>query len=332
MTRVFVYEYISGGGVERHVTPELLAQGRLMRDAMIGDLARIDDVTVSCAVSPAEWREDCYGALNVAYCRRRTGETPLAFVRRQAARHDVSWVVAPESGGTLLRLRRAVDSAGWLGSSATAIALAGSKAATVRHLRGLGIATTRPWRDGDVPQPDCGRWVVKPDDGAGAVATRSYSRFDAAHAAWRQRLAAGETVVLEPWVEGVPLSVSMLCGPGGAEVLSINRQRIRVDGDGVVHYDGVQTNIMDPAGPQGRVLARLAEAVAGGVPGLSGFVGIDVVLHPRQGPVVIEINPRVTCAYRGLSAALGRNLALEMLASHQVCAEMQETNGASNGG
>jgi predicted ATP-grasp superfamily ATP-dependent carboligase len=56
------------------------------------------------------------------------------------------------------------------------------------------------------------------------------------------------------------------------------------------------------------------------------------VLHPRQGPVVIEINPRVTCAYRGLSASLGRNLALELLASHQVRAEMRETNGASNGG
>lgn len=336
MTRVFVYEYISGGGIESHVMPELLAQGKLMRDAMIGDLARIDDVSVSCAVSAGEWpgesREDGYSAQNVAYCRRRPGETPLAFVRRQAARHDVSWVVAPESGGILMSLRRAVGGAGWLGSSATAIALAGSKAATTRHLGGQGLAATRPWRDGDVPDPACGRWVVKPDDGAGAVATRTYTRFEAAHAAWRQRLVAGETVVLESWIEGVPLSVSMLCVLGGAEVLSINRQCIRIDGDGVVHYDGVQTNIMDPAGPQGRPLARLAEAVASVVPGLSGFVGIDLVLHPRHGPVVIEINPRLTCAYRGLSASLGRNLALEMLASHQVRAEMRETNGASNGG
>jgi predicted ATP-grasp superfamily ATP-dependent carboligase len=340
MTRVFVYEYISGGGIDGHALPELLAQGKLMRDAMLGDLARIGDVSISCAVSAgawpgewrSEWRPDRGGARNVAYCGRRPGETPLAFVRRQAARHHVSWVVAPESGGILLRLRRAVGGAGWLGSSAAAIALAGSKAATARHLVGLGLAATRPWRDGDVPQAEGGRWVVKPDDGAGAVATRHYTRFEAAHAAWRQRLVAGETVVLEPWVEGAPLSVSMLCGPNGAEVLSINRQCIRIGDDGVVHYDGVQTNIMDPASAQGRPLARLAEAVAAAIPGLSGFVGIDLVLHPRQGPVVIEINPRITCAYRGLSASLGRNLALELLAGHQVRAEMRETNGASNGG
>jgi len=32
--------------------------------------------------------------------------------------------------------------------------------------------------------------------------------------------------------------------------------------------------------------------------------------------VVIEVNPRVTCAYVGLSASLGRNLAAELLADH----------------
>jgi predicted ATP-grasp superfamily ATP-dependent carboligase len=54
--------------------------------------------------------------------------------------------------------------------------------------------------------------------------------------------------------------------------------------------------------------------VARAVPGLSGFAGIDLVWHPRHGAVVIEVNPRVTCAYVGLSAALGRNLAAELLA------------------
>ena len=49
------------------------------------------------------------------------------------------------------------------------------------------------------------------------------------------------------------------------------------------------------------------------MPGLRGFVGIDLVWHEERGPVVIEVNPRVTCAYVGLSAALGRNLAAELL-------------------
>jgi predicted ATP-grasp superfamily ATP-dependent carboligase len=56
--------------------------------------------------------------------------------------------------------------------------------------------------------------------------------------------------------------------------------------------------------------------VAKGIPGLRGFVGIDVVWHSRCGPVLIEVNPRVTCAYVGLSAALGRNLASDLLREH----------------
>jgi predicted ATP-grasp superfamily ATP-dependent carboligase len=67
--------------------------------------------------------------------------------------------------------------------------------------------------------------------------------------------------------------------------------------------------------PRWRALSALAAQVARAIPGLRGFAGIDLVWHPRRGPVAIEVNPRVTCAYVGLSAALGRNLAAELVAS-----------------
>ena len=52
------------------------------------------------------------------------------------------------------------------------------------------------------------------------------------------------------------------------------------------------------------------------LPGLRGFVGVDLVWHAERGPVAIEVNPRVTCAYVGLSDELDRNLAAEILAAH----------------
>ena len=63
-------------------------------------------------------------------------------------------------------------------------------------------------------------------------------------------------------------------------------------------------------------LHTLALDVKRALPGLRGFVGIDLVWHAERGPVVIEVNPRVTSAYVGLSAALGRNLAEEILLLH----------------
>ena len=68
--------------------------------------------------------------------------------------------------------------------------------------------------------------------------------------------------------------------------------------------------------PRAVRLAELAARVHRAVPGLRGFVGIDLVWHPQHGPVVIEVNPRVTCAYVGLSRALGRNLAAQVIARH----------------
>jgi len=53
--------------------------------------------------------------------------------------------------------------------------------------------------------------------------------------------------------------------------------------------------------------------VAQAIPGLWGYVGIDLV-DTADGPQVIEINPRLTTSYCGLASALGINPAARVLA------------------
>jgi predicted ATP-grasp superfamily ATP-dependent carboligase len=154
---------------------------------------------------------------------------------------------------------------------------------------------------------------VKPDDGAGAVATRRHASHAAALADLERRRGAAESATLEPWVEGEALSLSLLCGDGAAELLAVNRQHLALDADGQVTYGGVTVNAAAPDAE----LRRFAAAVARALPGLAGYVGVDVVRHAERGPVAIEVNPRVTCAYVGLSAALGRNLARDVLEAHE---------------
>jgi len=102
------------------------------------------------------------------------------------------------------------------------------------------------------------------------------------------------------------------------EMLSVNRQRIAIGAGGALSFEGVDVNAIAVNSERGQTLARVATQVAKRIAGLRGFVGIDIVWHPLRGPVVIEVNPRVTCAYVGLSASLGRNLAAELLADHAV--------------
>jgi predicted ATP-grasp superfamily ATP-dependent carboligase len=162
-----------------------------------------------------------------------------------------------------------------------------------------------------------GAWVVKPDEGAGAVDTRVHADLSSARDDLRQRQDAGRPATLEPWVEGEAMSMSLLAGGASLEALAYNRQDVAVAADGTLAWHGVRHGAVDPRrDPRAPRLHGLAAAVARAVPGLRGYVGIDFVWHPTRGPVVIEINPRLTSAYVGLSKALRRNLAAAVLALH----------------
>ncbi len=309
MMQVFVYEYLSGGGaVDDPAAGTLLPQGLAMRDALVADLLASGHCDVTAATCARAGALPSGAAETVA----REGETPLDFVGRVAAQHDAVWVIAPETGGCLADFERVVGAPRWLGCDAHSIAIASSKGATLRHLAAQALATPLAHADG------AAAWVVKPDDGAGSVDTRVHADLAAARADLAARQSRGESAWLEPWVEGQALSLSLLCELGRAELLSVNRQHIRRDDGGALHYEGVAIDVMPALDPRRPPLAQLAARVAAAMPGLRGFVGIDIVWPKRGTPVVIEVNPRLTCAFVGLSKRLGRCLAAEVLALQRL--------------
>lgn len=343
---VLVLEFLSAGGLRGDpAEAELMPLGRSMRDAMMHDLLALPSTLVRsvgvavCAAAPlpappAGFVQD----RRVRALQAVAGEDLLAFLAAQAHGHDAVWVVAPETGGLLsaceAAVRRAAGPQAWLGSSAPALMVAASKTRTLDALAREGVATPL---DADWAQV-ARRWVVKPDDGAGAVATQVLADRAAAKAVAQQRRSAGEAVTLQPWVEGEALSVSLLCGQRPdeaaprAELLSLNRQHIAIDGSGVpadasagasagvgsLRFEGVESICSDGSDPRWPRLQALADAVQRAMPGLFGFVGIDLVWHPQAGPVAIEVNARVSCAYIGLGQRLGRSLAAEILAMREA--------------
>ena len=308
MMRVFVYEHLSGGAAD--AGSELLAAGRAMRDAVTCDLLRAGDCDVSVAAGPH--------APEVPAPARAVsppaGGAAADFVAQQARSHDCVWAIAPETGGVLAQLQRVVDAERWLGCDAEAIALSSSKRATLAHAALHGLTTPLAFAS----SPATRRWIVKPDDGAGAIATRVHNTHAAARDDLEMRRSRGEAAGLEAWVAGEPLSLSLLCSAERIELLSVNRQQLAVDAFGVLSFTGVQIDVLPHADARFGALRAWAQALARVVPGLRGHVGIDLVWHAQRGPVLIEINPRVTMAYVGLSAALDRNLAAALLAGHRA--------------
>ena len=289
---------------------EMMAAGEAMRNAIVADLAAIEGTRVTVAVREQEARHADWPD-RVRTVALLPGEDLVEFMRRQAPLHDASWVVAPESDGLLLRLHEAVGAHRWIGCNAASIRLAGSKSATCQALQRNGIATPLA-----LAATHRGAWIVKPDDGAGSMDTRWHATRAGAEADLRRREQAGQRAVVQAFVEGDPLSISLIVGPDLARPLAFNRQRLARDGDGRLHDLGVQVAAVAPGDPRVPALRAVALQVAAAIPGLCGHVGVDLVWKEREGPVVIEVNPRVTCAYVGLSAVLGRNVAAEILAAH----------------
>jgi hypothetical protein len=112
-----------------------------------------------------------------------------------------------------------------------------------------------------------------------------------------------ERILVQGFAPGRQVSVSLLVSRGRSAPLGLNEQKVRL-GTPCEYLGGVAC-VSDPRLEEALELAVRAVDV---VPGLQGYVGVDMVLT-EAGCSLIEINPRVTTSYLGLRGALPVNLA-----------------------
>jgi predicted ATP-grasp superfamily ATP-dependent carboligase len=236
-----------------------------------------------------------------------TEDEPAAF-RAVAADADYVLVIAPEFDGILEERCRWATNAGaqLLGPSPMAVALTADKFALARWLLRHGVPTPETDVSGGgrllFPPP----YVVKPRFGAGAQDTKVVSAFPTESD--RPRIPAGRgDVIIQPLVSGTAASVAFLIGPRQIEALLPAEQFVRMENE--FRYQGGHVPL--PPGLSERA-ERVARRAIDAVPGLAGYVGVDVVLGDG-GDFVIEINPRLTTSYVGLRALAADNLTAVLL-------------------
>lgn len=291
---LFVCEFITGGGLYNQPLPPSLAhEGDLMLHALLADLLELPGVQLTTT------RDVRLPALRLPVRVIPVEGDPWPLWQRCIAAADALWPIAPESGGTLRRLTDLAQGKLLLGCDADSVAIAASKLATARHLARHGVDVV-PTCTGAGFMPTHGPHVAKPDDGAGCEDARVFDD----PAQMMEWLAQGrlQSHVIQPWLEGEAASLSLLCLHGQACLLSCNRQLIEVDA-GRIHYRGSQLNAM---APHWAASEDVAHAVARTLPGLAGYVGVDVVIDGGR-VTVLEINPRLTTSYVGLKRAIGCN-------------------------
>ncbi|HZN03649.1 MAG TPA: ATP-grasp domain-containing protein [Candidatus Polarisedimenticolia bacterium] len=296
--RIVVYEHFSrpGARASRGAARTILRAGRAMRDAVSRDLASVPGTRL---------------------VPLRPGP-PRRVLDRALARADAALVIAPEDGGLLERLAGAPARAGVLslGPGPRAVRLGADKIATGRLLRAAGVPVPAAGRK------RAGAIVFKPRRGCGAegvvVVRRPEDRRRGARIA--ARAARGDGIVAQAFVAGTALSASYLVRAGGdgervGDLLCLGLGCQHLSGRFRLAYTGgeIPGRLPPQAAAMVEEAARAAVAALARAAGdLRGFVGVDLVLG-EAGPVVIEINPRLTSSYLGLSRMAGGRIARFMI-------------------
>lgn len=300
--RILVFEYISGGGLLGRALPQdHLQEGELMLHALLRDLSELPGHQImtlrDARLSPLNLPIN----VHMLYHSRELAQA----MSRSLKDCDAVWPIAPETGGELERLSQAALDHGCalLGSRPEAISIATSKLATIRRLSEHEIPVVTSWSGAQVlagaPLPDP-PWVVKPDDGIGCSGTRIVRSRDDLFA---MLLESPTGLIVQPYMTGTHASLSVLAGNGQCILLACNEQRVVVVND-EFRLSGCVVNGVQSGRP---ALERLARAVVDALPGLWGYFGVDLILNAEQA-YVLEVNPRLTTSFAGISAALGVNV------------------------
>lgn len=296
--KIFVFEFITGGGYAGETLPAgLVREGDLMVRAIIRDLVdagcrelitlrdpRLEDLPedVTCRAPRGAILDDC---------------------RHLLAEVDAAILIAPETDDILYELTRLAGECGCrlLGSDLHTVSLCSSKRRCNAYLQQHDIPVPISFMMGANEVLPAQALVVKPDDGVGA---EDCFHFDdpGQLQEWLATHGGDYDWIVEEFVPGDAASLSLFCADGRAELLSVNRQCVNLVDNRIV-FEGVRVN--DLAGKKDAV-TDLVRKLGNILPGLRGFVGVDLV-YTENGPVVIEINPRLTTSYAGLREALGYN-------------------------
>jgi predicted ATP-grasp superfamily ATP-dependent carboligase len=117
------------------------------------------------------------------------------------------------------------------------------------------------------------------------------------------------TLLMQRHVAGTPASVSILTDGCRAMALAVNEQTVRAARR--FSYHGGVTPLEHPASHRA---VHSALRACHALPGLRGYVGVDLVLT-RTEAFVIEVNARLTTAYLGVRSALDANVAAMALSA-----------------
>ncbi|SHH69977.1 ATP-grasp domain-containing protein [Desulfosporosinus lacus] len=324
--KLFIYEYFASGAVGEGT--DLQQAGLEMLTAVLKDFGAVAGLELLTALACSLKEQGLSGFPPGSAAGEQTdrlqvhwgdeGESGVKLFQKVLDSCEGVFIIAPESRGILAGLTAMAESRGKMiwGSSSLALRTTSNKGELLAFLQSRGWPVPRSvlfkksmgaaYRERIASEFSL-PLIVKPVCGAGGEGVRrieSPGRFQEVLETMVQEEEAG--VLVQEYIPGQAVSVSLFVLHGRAQVLSLNRQSLSEREE--LLFQGITIPYHHPREEE---ITGMAAAACEQLAGLKGFVGVDLVLGPRV-PVIIEINARLTSAYVALRETAGRNLAQDM--------------------
>ena len=311
--KLFIYEHITSGALSGNSLPVSLAnEGHVMLMAVLHDCAYLSGIFIN-TMRDQRLKAIAFIEHHPQHnCHFISTQTQYA----QSWQHclntaDAVLIIAPETDSLLVELQQQALAANKLiiGCQPNAIKLATDKNKCNKHLIKHGIAAVettlaKHWLTAAFTSPS--GYILKPTDGAGCINTFYFNNSNELQKHLSsQEVATLDRLIVQPYVEGISASLSLLASNDDIEVLAINRQyinrfqqQLKLTACTINDLSAIPLSIEEAC--------ELAQQIHKAIPGLWGHIGIDLIVTDSS-TFVIDINPRLTSSYIALSSSLNIN-------------------------
>lgn len=301
--KIVVYEHFTSGAMSGQDLPvELAAEGDAMLQAMVADML------YHTAFQPVIMRDHrlplVADIINISV--NDSGQYQQIW-QHCLDNEALFLLIAPETGGVLQQLAEQVLAAGktLLGCTPDAIDLCSDKLRCNHFLQQYDLPV--------IPSQSALQWlaqpafstplICKPRDGAGCVATYRFTENSMANAHLKNVSTQPAQQIVQPFVSGEAMSLSVFVDGAKRQILSLNQQMLDVQ-NSQLNYQGSIVAVPYPANFSQIEAQQLLDKLCEALPGLWGFAGIDLIVSPTT-VVIVDINPRLTTSFNQLVTATG---------------------------
>ncbi len=301
--KILILEYATALGLK---DPSIYAEGTAMLNGLLDDLK---DKNVDYLISDAyiEVGNNCNNPIGL------TGDL-MEWLDENIPNYDSCFVIAPEEKFILYKITELIEKKGTevAGSSSEAVMKCSNKYEMYESLKGKVpvIDTERVFfYDVDNYRDFNKAKVVKPADGvscSGVTVVTNLNEFKEAVSNLQTEL---PYFLVQDFIKGISVSVSLLGSGKEAIPLSLNSQNIEFSESGIDYKGGYVPLTHELEFEAKKVAKKAVESIKG----LKGYVGVDMILG--NDVHLVEINSRITTPYVALKEILNLNLGEAILDS-----------------